>query len=332
MSYNKILDRGKGCSSVGFDALLGNQRLKQRLTAALSKGQSSHSYLISGPLGSGKHSLAKLLAAALQCTEPGKPCCRCNQCRKVLEGIHPDVITVDDPEKKTVSVKLIREVCSDLYIRPNEGNKKIYLFPRSQDMRTEAQNALLKRIEEPPSYGVFLFLAEHSEQVLTTIRSRCVELRMAPLQDEIMESELRRRFPEVDPATLSAAQLRSEGYLGKALALLEEGAALLPQTEPFIKAYSSGDPGALLSVLVPMEKLKREQLRPILSEWLMLLSAALRVRSGLPSFHPLCRQLAASRSTAALLRGVTTIQEAIDLTEGNVGPAHVCGALSILLR
>ncbi len=318
---------------MSFDALLGNDTLKQRLTASLSRDCSSHSYLITGPLGSGKHSLAKLLAAALQCTGEDKPCCRCNQCRKVLEGIHPDVITVDDPEKKTITVKLVREVCSDLYIRPNEGNKKIYLFPRAQDMRTEGQNALLKCIEEPPSYGVFLFLAEHSEQLLTTIRSRCVELRMSPLPDTVLQQELHRRFPTEDPAALSAALLRSEGYLGKALKLMEEKAALLPQTEAFVKAYCSADPAVpLLSVLVPMEKLKREQLRSIFPEWLMLISAALRVRSGLPSVHPLCKQLADSRSTAALLRGANAIREAMDLTEANVGPAHICGALSILLR
>lgn len=318
---------------MGFDSLLGNHRLKERLTIALQKGQTSHSYLISGPLGSGKHSLATLLAAALQCTGENKPCCRCNQCRKVLEGIHPDVITVDDPERKTISVKLVRQICSDLYIRPNEGNKKIYLFPRAQDMRIEGQNALLKCIEEPPSYGVFLFLTEHSNQLLTTIRSRCVELRMSPLSDALLQQELRKRFPSEDPSTLSAAHLRSEGYLGQALKLMEEKAALLPQTEAFVKAYCSADPAApLLSVLVPMEKLKREQLRSIFPEWLMLVSAALRVRSGLPSVHPLCRQLADSRSTAALLRCAKAIQEAIDLVEANVGAAHICGALSILLR
>ena len=317
---------------MSFESLLGNERLKERLTTAFQKGQSSHSYLISGPAGSGKHSLARLLAAALQCTRSHKPCCSCPQCRKVLEGVHPDLITVDDPERKTISVKLVREVCSDLYVRPNEGNKKIYLFPRAQDMRSEAQNALLKCIEEPPAYGVFLFLAEHSEQLLTTIRSRCVELRMSPLSDSLLLGELQRRFPKEDPRILSGALLRSEGYLGRAIKLTEEKTALLPQTEAFVQAYASGDPGALLSVLVPMEKLKREQLRPIFPEWLMLISAALRVRSGLPSPHPLCRQLADARSTAALLRGAKVIQEAIDLTEANVGPAHICGALSILLR
>ena len=317
---------------MSFDSLLGNQRLKERLSSALDKGQPSHSYLITGPAGSGKHTLATLLAAALQCTGTQKPCCRCNPCRKVMEGIHPDVIIVDDTEKKTVRVDLIRETVSSLYIRPNEGTKKIYLIPRAKDMRLEAQNALLKCIEEPPPYGVFLFLAEHSEQLLTTIRSRCVELRMSPLPDSLLESELSRRFPDTDPSVRSAAILRSEGYLGKAISLMEENVALLPQTEDFVRAYCAGDPASLLGLLIPMEKLKREQLRDIFAEWLMLISAALRVRNGLPSMHPLCEQLARSRSTASLLRGSKVICEAMALTDANVGSGHICGGLSILLR
>lgn len=317
---------------MGFESLLGNQRLKERLSSALDKGQTSHSYLITGPVGSGKHSLAMLLAAALQCIGEDKPCCRCSQCRKVLSNIHPDVITVDDTEKKTVSVGLIRDTVSSLYIRPNEGNKKIYLIPRAKDMRSEAQNALLKCIEEPPPYGVFLFLAEHSEQLLTTIRSRCVELRMSPLPDSILETALNRRFPQGDPAVRSAAIMRSEGYLGKAISLMEGNVSLLPQTEEFVRAYCTGDPAQLLSVLTPMEKLKREQLREIFAEWIMMISAALRVRSGLPSMHPLCEQLARSRSTASLLRGSNAIREAMALTDANVGAGHICGGLSILLR
>ena len=89
---------------MGFETLLGNEALKQRLSAALAKGQLSHCYLLSGPEGSGKHTLAKLLAAAMQCTQPQKPCFHCAQCRKVLDGMHPDVITVDEPDKKSISV------------------------------------------------------------------------------------------------------------------------------------------------------------------------------------------------------------------------------------
>ena len=271
---------------MSFDALLGNETLKQRLTASLSKSKASHSYLITGPKGSGKHTLAKLLAAALQCTEHNKPCGRCNQCRKVMDNIHPDVITVDDPEHKTIPVKLIRQTCADLYIRPNEGNRKIYIFPRAQDMRTEAQNALLKCIEEPPSYGTFLFLTEHSEQLLTTIRSRCVELRLSPLEDRLLQQTLADRYPEAGSSAISAAALSSEGYLGKAIELLADNTDLLPQSYSFVPAYCSGDPAALFRVLAPMEKLKRDQLRPILLQWHSLIAAALRVRSGLPAPHP----------------------------------------------
>ena len=103
---------------MGFDALLGNDRLKQNLTRSLSKGHVSHFYLISGPEGSGKHTLAKLLAAAILCQGEDKPCGRCTPGRKVMGGSHPDFITVDDPEKKTVTVDLIRQARADVYIQP----------------------------------------------------------------------------------------------------------------------------------------------------------------------------------------------------------------------
>ena len=129
---------------MGFDALLGNDRLKQNLTRSLSKGHVSHFYLIAGPEGSGKHTLARLLAAAILCQGGDKPCGRCTPCRKVMDGSHPDFITVDDPEKKTVTVDLIRQARADVYIQPNESEYKIYLFPRAQDMGLPGQNALLK--------------------------------------------------------------------------------------------------------------------------------------------------------------------------------------------
>lgn len=315
-----------------FEAILGNEPLKQRLCTAFAKGHSSHCYLLTGPVGSGKHTLAKQLAAALQCTQATKPCCQCAQCRKVLENVHPDVITVDDAEKKTVSVKLVREACTDLYIRPNEGNKKIYIFPRAQDMNAAGQNALLKCIEEPPAYGVFLLLTEHAEQLLPTIRSRCVELRLSPLSDGVMKNALLQRFPDASAEAISAAILRSGGYLGQAVTLLEENADLFPQTYAFVKAYCSGDAAALLKVLTPMEKLKRDQLRPILLQWQALIASALTTRSGLPALRKECTQISAARSTSALLRASEALREAVQLSDANVGTAHICGALTILLR
>ena len=159
---------------MGFEGLLGNDRLKDNLTQSLRRGRISHFYLISGPEGSGKHTLAQLLTAAILCKDENRPCSRCAICRKAMEGNHPDVITVDDPEHKTVAVKIVREAREDVFIRPNEADYKVYLFP--QELGIEGQNTLLKILEEPPSYGVFILLTDNPDKLLPTVRSRCTEL------------------------------------------------------------------------------------------------------------------------------------------------------------
>ena len=158
---------------MGFDTLLGNERLKENLENSLKKGHISHFYLISGPKGSGKHTLARLLAAAAWCEGQDKPCLTCRSCRKVMAGVHPDFITVDDPEKKTVPVDLIRSAREDMFILPNEGKRKIYLFPECALLDVKAQNVLLKVVEDAPARSTFIFCAENPAQLLPTIRSRC---------------------------------------------------------------------------------------------------------------------------------------------------------------
>ena len=158
---------------MGFDELLGNDRLKQNLTGSLARGRFSHFYLISGPAGSGKKTLARLLAAAALCAGSRKPCLQCSHCRKVMAGTHPDFITVDDPEKRYVPIDLVRSATADMYIQPNEAERKIYMFPRAQDMQIPSQNALLKILEEPPAYGVFFLLTDNANKMLPTVRSRC---------------------------------------------------------------------------------------------------------------------------------------------------------------
>ena len=316
-----------------FGTFLGNDALKERLASVLANGKLHHSYLLCGPAGSGKHTLARLLCAAMQCTAPQKPCLHCPQCHKVLHGTHPDIVTVDDPDKKVLPVKLIRDACADLYVRPNEGAKKIYLSPRAQDLNPQGQNALLKCMEEPPAYGVFLLLTDNAERLLPTVRSRCVELRLQPLANEILLPALRERFPNTEQETLRSAALRSGSYLGQAETLLRENsAALLPQTVSFLNAYCARDAAALLAVLAPMEKLKREALRPILMQWHDLLASALTARAGLPLLRPECAKIAAARSAGTILAGIDALKAALRQLDANVGPAHICGTLSILLQ
>ena len=316
---------------MGFDSLLGNNRLKENLSAGIRRGRLSHFYLISGPEGSGKHTLARLLAAAAVCRGEDKPCLSCAACRKIMANTHPDFITVDDPEKKSVSIELVRDARSDIYVRPNEADKKVYLFPRAHDMGIPAQHALLKVLEEPPSYGVFLLLTDNSEKILPTVRSRCTELSLQPLDPVFLEGHLKSLFPDRDAHTVEAAMERSGGYLGQALQLLEEGDED-PRTEAFLQCFADRDTLGLMQVLVPMEKWKRDQLLPILQQWATLLQQALVCRSGVKVLSEGARQLASRRSSTELLAAVRHLKKAIEYIQGNISPAAICGYLEWTLR
>ncbi len=315
---------------MGFEELLGNERLRENLSGSIARGRVSHFYLISGPVGSGKHTLAKLLAAAILCKGSRKPCQDCTPCRKVMNGSHPDFITVDDPEHKNVAVQIIRKFREDVFIRPNESDHKIYLLP--QPLGIEGQNALLKILEEPPSYGVFILLTDNPEKLLPTVRSRCTELALQPLPEALLRRKLAELFPGADGDAISAAIQRSGGYLGQAKTLLETGEAVSPQTEGFLRGFGSRDTMALLQTLVPMEKWKRDQLIPELQQWTELAENALACRGGAPAASPMAKQLSQSRSAQELLTAIEHLQKAIDYAQGNISPAAICGWLSWVLR
>ena len=316
---------------MAFEGLLGNHQLKENLTKSLQKGHISHFYLISGPTGSGKRTLARLLAAAINCRDGQRPCLRCNVCRKILADTHPDFITVDDPEKKTVPVDLIRKAREDIYIQPNEADRKIYLFPRAQDMGIPGQNALLKVLEEPPAYGVFLLLTDNPEKLLPTIRSRCTQLKLVGLEPNVLKPELARRFPQASASDLEGAAARSGGYLGQAISLLE-GGTTAPQTESFVEYFASRNTLGLFQTLVPMERWKRDQLIPVLEEWVRVLEDALVCRSGLTPLGDHARTLSTNRSGQDLLRALEILQKCIEYAQGNVSVAAICGHLEWALR
>ena len=315
---------------MGFESLLGNDRLKQNLAESLAKGRVSHFYLISGPEGSGKHTLAKLLSAAILCRGSRKPCLSCGPCRKVMEDNHPDLITVEDPERKNVPVKIVRQMRDDMFIRPNESDYKIYLFP--QELGIEGQNALLKILEEPPSYGVFILLTDNPEKLLPTVRSRCTELKLLPLPEPVIRSRLRKDFPDADNEDIEAAIVRSGGLLGQAKDLLENGAQLPVQTQNFVEAFASRDSLKLTQTLVPMERWGRDALIPMLRSWMELLESALVSRSGMQSVSAHGRTLAQSRTAEELYEALGHLKKALDYAQSNVSPAAVCGYLAWVLR
>ena len=315
---------------MAFESLLGNTRIKQNLSAAAAKNHFAHFYLISGPKGSGKHTLAKLLASALMCENPNRPCGSCAACRKIMADTHPDFITVEDPEHKNVAVRIIREARESIFIRPNEGARKIYLFP--QTMGIEGQNALLKVLEEPPSYGVFIILSDNPENLLPTVRSRCTQLQLTAVEAALLKPWLAAKFPSATSEELDGAIRRSGGYPGQAAQLLESGENLPPEVEAFVKSFASRDTMGLVTTLVPMEKWKRDQALPVFTQWLEVLQEGLACRSGVPAASRAARTLASARSAKDLLAAVENLQKAIEYTQGNVSVAAVCGWLTWVLR
>lgn len=316
---------------MGFEALLGNDRLKQNLTGSIRRGHISHFYLISGPAGSGKRTLARLLAAAILCRGQQRPCLTCPACRKVLGGGHPDFITVDDPEKKTVPVDLIRKARADMYIQPNESDYKIYLLPRGQDMLEPSQNALLKVLEEPPAYGVFLLLTDNPEKLLTTVRSRCTELTMTALEPQLLRRALQERCPDTPEERLDGAIARSGGYLGQALALVEQSEDSA-QLLRFAQCYAQHDAPGLARLLAGMEKLKRDALIRELELWLQLLHNALACRSGIAPLWPQAQQISTLRSGPELLSHIRVLEQALVYARHNGSTGAICGNLVWQLR
>ena len=321
---------GRKGLNMEFTGFLGNSQLKQRLSASFAAGKSSHCYLLCGPVGSGKHTLARILSAALQCPEKNPPCMICRDCRKALAGNHPDIIVIDDPEKKSVSVELIRQLQADAYIRPNEASKKVYIIPRAMELTDAAQNAFLKLMEEPPSYAVFLLLTDNAEKLLPTVRSRCAELRLEPVPADIAIGWMAEKFPDQSRDALRAVYRRSGGYLGQAAELLQkEGYA--PQTKEFAQAFAKKDTMALTRVLCAMEKQPRAQLQELLEQWRQLLTDALLVREGAAASEE-ATAIGRSRTGTDLSNALRSIRRALDNCTANVGTGHICGWLLVQFK
>ena len=201
-----------------FPQLLGNSRIKTILGGDIARGTMGHAYILDGPAGCGKHTAALSIASALACEhrKDGKqslPCGKCLACRKIAEGVSPDVSFIRRAEDRaTLGVSIIRELREDLYIAPNENEKKVYIIEEADRMTDEAQNALLLSLESPPPYVVFLLLTQNVDSLLETIRSRAPVLKMQTFgADEIYEVLVK------DPR-FAAATKTDRDYFARAVA------------------------------------------------------------------------------------------------------------------
>ena len=313
-----------------LDSLAGNAALKRQLSGQASARGLSHAYLISGPAGAGKKTLARLLAAAMVCTGEGeRPCSQCPACRKAAKGIHPDIITLAGEDGKDITVGQARALRSDAYIRPNEGERKVYIIENAQTMNPPAQNSLLKLLEEGPAYAAFLLLADNPGGVLTTIRSRCEGLSLTPVSPQEAEAFLLGRFPDKSPQAVKEAAARCGGVLGVAVKALEgeAGNPVRDAALELLDLLAKGDELALAAFAVTLEKWDRESFARLTQTARSLLREALALPvASAAAPEPVLR---ASRLPGkALLNCVEVLGKLGRDAEFNVGVGHLAGAMS----
>lgn len=200
-----------------FEDVIGHKKIIEHMQMAIEKQRVSHAYILDGDVGSGKKMLADIFAATLQCEEHGiNPCTKCKSCLQATSGNHPDIIKVTH-EKASISVDDIRtQLNADIDIKPYSSKYKIYIIDEADKMTEQAQNALLKTIEEPPSYGVIMLLTTNKNKLLQTILSRCVTLNLKPVSVELIASYLMSEYQVPDYNAELSARF-SQGNMGKAI-------------------------------------------------------------------------------------------------------------------
>ena len=200
-----------------FKDVVGHKDILKYISSAVENNRVSHAYILNGERGSGKKMLANLFAMTLLCeTGDNEPCGKCHSCKQAESGNHPDIIRVTHEKPNSISVDDIRtQVNNTVDIKPYQGPYKVYIIPQADMMTPQAQNAILKTIEEPPSYAVFLLL---TETLLPTINSRCVMLKLRNIKDTLIKKYLMENL-EIPDYKADMCTAFAQGNMGRAIML-----------------------------------------------------------------------------------------------------------------
>ena len=203
-----------------FKDVVGHKDILKYISSAVENNRVSHAYILNGERGSGKKMLANLFAMTLLCeTGDNEPCGKCHSCKQAESGNHPDIIRVTHEKPNSISVDDIRtQVNNTVDIKPYQGPYKVYIIPQADMMTPQAQNAILKTIEEPPSYAVFLLLTENAETLLPTINSRCVMLKLRNIKDTLIKKYLMENL-EIPDYKADMCTAFAQGNMGRAIML-----------------------------------------------------------------------------------------------------------------
>lgn len=234
----------------GFKDIVGHEQIIEHLKTAIEMGKVSHAYILNGPDLSGKMMIAEAFARALLCEKQDPDGCgECKSCRQSDDRNNPDIIYVKHDKPNTISVDDIRtQLNNDIVIKPYSNQYKIYIVDEAEKMNQQAQNALLKTIEEPPAYAVIMLLTTNADSFLQTIRSRCITLNLKSVKNDVIKSYLmtEKKIPDYQADVCAAF---AQGVVGKAIKLassddfneLKESALSLIKRLDDIDLYEMGE-------------------------------------------------------------------------------------------
>ena len=289
-----------------FEGFAGNEAAKRQLAADIDAGRFPHALVLEGPQGSGRRTLARLLAKAAVCQGAGdKPCGVCPGCVKAAAGGHPDIIEVGgDGSARSFHIDAVRAVREDAYGLPNEAPRRAILLIGAHNMTEQAQNALLKILEEPPSHVVFLLTCDNRAQLLPTVQSRSVCIPLGGVPEEEALPLLRQRLPDAGEEELKRALIVFGGVIGQVLHGMEEGTfrRVLELAPALAAAVAAPDEIELLRLTAGLDK-DKEALDGVLGALRWIFRDALAARCGADS------RLSTSPETAdKLARALTRAQ------------------------
>lgn len=244
---------------MSYANILGHENIIAQLKNAVSVNKVSHAYIFNGEDGSGKNIIAKSFAMSLLCEKGGEEGCgECHFCKQVLSGNNPDLKYLSHEKPASIGVEDVREqLVEDIAIKPYNGKYKVYIVDEAEKLTVQAQNAILKTIEEPPAYIVIIFLTNNVEVFLPTIISRCIIFNLRPIKDDVIVEHLISKYmvPEYE-ARICASY--AQGKLGRAirLATSDDFGRIKDEALKFVKNVYSYDIADLIDIVKAVTEFK----------------------------------------------------------------------------
>ncbi len=308
------------------DRIFSKTATGEKLIHDYHQNRISHAYMLIGDKGSGKMTLAKAFSKLLLCEDPhGDECCNeCQGCRYFESfGEHPNLTVLRLTDKATIGVKEIRDMTDGVFSAPYIGKRKIYLITDAEKLSPQAQNALLKILEEPPEYVVFLILTASRYAMLTTVLSRCRIINMAPYKSDAMMDILDEKKPELSTAEKDVLLHRAQGNPGKLLCLLESEEEQRQAVIASANAILCNDIETILDSVKDIDSREKaisfcRILNELMRDALILMSGGSKSCLFDPDETDLYEKINEKASLKKLTSYITEINETIKMLSGNV--------------